>query len=87
MFITLMNKISIIEKMVQLLNAIMVLKNGLLRRVDGPAIEYVNGDKCWYQNGKLHRDDGHAVEWANGQSVNGYTQEQFEQWLKLKVFR
>jgi len=37
-----------------------------LHRVDGPAIEYPNGDKKWYQNGKLHREDGPAIKWANG---------------------
>ncbi len=35
-------------------------------RLDGPAIEYPNGDKEWYQNGKLHRVDGPAIEYANG---------------------
>ena len=37
-----------------------------LHRIDGPAIEYVNGDRYWYQNGQLHRIDGPAIEWANG---------------------
>ena len=37
-----------------------------LHRLDGPAAEYVNGTKCWYQNGKLHRIDGPAIEQANG---------------------
>ena len=32
----------------------------------GPAVEYVNGGKCWYQNDKLHRLDGPAVEDADG---------------------
>jgi hypothetical protein len=41
-------------------------KNGLLHRLDGPAIEWANGHKEWYQNGKLHRLDGPAIEWANG---------------------
>jgi hypothetical protein len=38
----------------------------ILHRDDGPAIEYANGSKYWYQNGKLHRDDGPAVEYADG---------------------
>jgi hypothetical protein len=42
-------------------------EKGELHRLDGPAIEFVNGDKNWYVNGKLHRDDGPALE-----NVNGY---------------
>jgi len=38
----------------------------ILHREDGPAVEYANGDKLWYQNGELHREDGPAVEYANG---------------------
>lgn len=37
-----------------------------LHRVNGPAIEYANGDRCWYLNGVLHREDGPAQEFANG---------------------
>ena len=37
-----------------------------LHRIDGPAVEDANGDKCWYQNGQRHRIDGPAVERANG---------------------
>ena len=37
-----------------------------LHRLDGPAVECKNGDKCWYQNGLCHRLDGPAVEYANG---------------------
>jgi len=29
-------------------------------RVDGPAIEYKNGDEQWYRDGKLHRENGPA---------------------------
>lgn len=32
----------------------------------GPAIEYFNGAKCWYQNGEPHRLDGPALECADG---------------------
>ena len=35
-------------------------------RENGPAIEYADGTKSWYQNGDLHRTDGPAVEWSNG---------------------
>ncbi len=74
-------------------------QNGKLHREDGPAIEWANGDKAWYQNGKFHREDGPALECVNGNkywwynnkligsSTKGYTQEKFEQWLKLKAFQ
>ena len=38
----------------------------LLHRTDGPAIEWVSGNKYWYQNGQRHRTDGPAIEYANG---------------------
>jgi hypothetical protein len=41
-------------------------QHGKLHRVDGPAIEYANGDKYYYQHGERHRDDGPAVEFADG---------------------
>ena len=37
-----------------------------LHRLYGPAIEWSNGDKEWYQNGLCHRIDGPAIEWVNG---------------------
>ena len=40
--------------------------NGLLHRLNGPAIEYANGNKYWYHNGLLHREDGPASEWNDG---------------------
>lgn len=46
--------------------------NGQLHRTDGPAIEYADGSKSWYQNGEYHRTDGPAIEWFNGY---------FEWWL------
>jgi hypothetical protein len=39
--------------------------NGLIHRVDGPAIEYSDGAKHWYIRGKRHRENGPAVE-CNG---------------------
>jgi hypothetical protein len=41
-------------------------RSGELHRVDGPAIEYSNGTKYWYQNGMRHRVDGPAIEYSNG---------------------
>lgn len=39
-----------------------------IHREDGPAVEYQNGTKMWYQNGRLHREDGPAIEWSSGQN-------------------
>ena len=36
---------------------------GEYHRIGGPAVEYRNGDKCWYQNGQLHRTNGPATVW------------------------
>ena len=41
-------------------------KCNVLHRIGGPAVEYTNGRKEWYQNGQRHRTDGPAVENANG---------------------
>ena len=38
----------------------------VLHRENGPAIEYADGTKCWYQNGLLHRTDGPAIDRASG---------------------
>lgn len=45
---------------------IFVNADGDFHREDGPALEYVNGDKFWYLNGKMHREDGPAVAYADG---------------------
>lgn len=37
---------------------------GKLDRVDGPAVEWVNGREEWYRNGRLHRVDGPAIVWG-----------------------
>ncbi len=36
-------------------------KDGKLHRLDGPAVEWLNGYKAWYENGVLHRLDGPAI--------------------------
>lgn len=56
----------------------------ILHREDGPAIEWVNGDKEWYINNKQHREDGPAIEWTNGNTywyLNGveYSEEEFNE--------
>jgi hypothetical protein len=38
-----------------------------IHRLDGPAIEKSNGEKCWYLNGKYHRLDGPAIIWKDTQ--------------------
>ena len=46
----------------------------VLHRDDGPAVEFANGHKEWYQNGQRHRTDGPAVEWWAGDKswyING----------------
>ena len=37
-----------------------------LHRTDGPAIEYADGSKSWYQNDQYHRTDGPAIVWIGG---------------------
>ena len=39
---------------------------GQLHRTDGPAVEYSNGAKEWWQNDLRHRMDGPAVEYPSG---------------------
>ena len=39
---------------------------GQLHRENGPAVEWDNGAKRWYQNGQLHRTDGPAIIWSDG---------------------
>jgi hypothetical protein len=41
--------------------------NGKFHRLDGPAIEFTDGEKHWYMCGKLHRLDGPAVEYPDGE--------------------
>ena len=45
-----------------------------LHRLDGPAVEWNDGEKWWYINGKLHRTDGPAIEYNDGSKewyING----------------
>ena len=69
---------------------------GLLHREDGPAVIYKNGPKCWYLNGKRHRIDGPAIERPNsinnnwfyhGKFIHVTSQQEFERYIKLLVFR
>ncbi len=38
------------------------LATNKIHRLDGPAVEYIDGAKHWYQDGKRHRLDGPAIE-------------------------
>jgi len=58
-----------------------------LHRLNGPAMERVDGTKYWYVNGKLHRTDGPVIEWSDGTKswcVNGnlLNTEETETWLE-----
>lgn len=39
---------------------------GQLHRDDGPAVEYTDGARLWYQSGVLHRTNGPATVRAGG---------------------
>ena len=41
-------------------------KRSIRHRDGGPAIEYANGCKEWWQNDQYHRTDGPAIEHADG---------------------
>jgi hypothetical protein len=52
--------------------AIVFRENGKIHRVDGPAVEWQQGDLQWYSHGELHRDGGPAVIGDDGE----------QQWFK-----
>ncbi len=43
---------------------------GQLHRENGPAVEYANGDKFWYQNDQCHRTDGSKSWYINGEHMS-----------------
>ena len=49
----------------------------ILHREDGPAIEWVSGNKEWLINGKLHRLDGPALEYVIGYSAQWFVNDVF----------
>jgi hypothetical protein len=58
------------------------LVNDKRHRLDGPAIESLNGSKYWFLNNKRHRVDGPAIEYSDGDKywyLNGveYSQEEW----------
>ena len=61
--------------------------NGEFHRIDGPAVEWHDGTKSWYQNGQRHRTDGPAIEQSDGIKewyINGeeLTEAEFNQRVK-----
>jgi len=44
-------------------------QNDNLHRLDGPAIECLDGYNAWYFDGKLHRPDGPAINYADGSNA------------------
>ena len=57
-------------------------------REGGPAIEWHDGTKSWYQNGQRHRTDGPAIEYSDSGKVwfiNGeeLSEDEFIQAVKL----
>lgn len=75
-------------------------KNLNLHRNNGPAIEYKDGTKKWFQYGLKHREDGPAVTykriindyfmsdewWYKGKKILCQSQEEFERLIKLRMF-
>lgn len=58
--------------------------NGLLHRVDGPAVILKNGIRIWYYNGLLHREDGPAISGKPpGWYVHGQNVQNFEEYQQL----
>jgi hypothetical protein len=60
-------------------------ENGVLHRIDGPALIDSNGTKQWFLQGKLHRTDGPAIEYSNGEKewwIDNVRQFEYINWLK-----
>ena len=60
-------------------------------RLDGPAIDLLNGDKQWWVNGRLHRLNGPAVDYNNHTYleyyINGQRFDTSEYWTFVKKFK
>ena len=69
-------------------------RNYVYDRVLGPAIIHARGDKFWFRAGLMHNDSGPAFVSVDGKKywyqndmlINCKTQEEFEQYLRLKAF-
>lgn len=56
-------------------------------REDGPACEWVNGDKEWWLNDKLHRIGGPSAQFHSGEkffAINGIFYEENEYWSIIR---
>jgi hypothetical protein len=51
--------------------------DGIPHRINGPAVEYLDGEKEYWLNGSIHREDGPAIIWDCGKK---------EWWLNGKIF-
>jgi len=62
--------------------------NDKLHRIDGPAIEYNDGDKEYYLDHKLHRLDGPAVDYSDRKEwwIHGehYSEQEFNEYIQSK---
>lgn len=63
------------------------LPNGEFHREFGPAIEYKNGVKCWFENGRRHNAKGPAYIYPDGKEeywIDGeqFSHEEFIQWIE-----
>jgi len=59
---------------------------GSLHRLNGPAIEYSDGDKYWFKEGSCHRTDGPAREYSDGDKewylfFKGLEEKEFNSWI------
>ena len=75
---------------VDTVGTIFYVKNKLIHRENGPAVEYIDGDKFWYIEDYLHRLDGPAIEFSNGYKewyVNGQylTEHEFSRQIKQGI--
>ena len=68
-------------------------ENNKRNRLNGPAMEWSDGEKQWIQNDYWHREDGPAIkyfdggeEWFyEGKRINCFSQEEFERLIKLRL--
>ena len=64
--------------------------DGLLHRLDGPALTEPHGNQFWYKNGNRHREDGPACEYNDGSIAwyyEGLLIEMEEDWSFSECFK
>ena len=66
-------------------------KDGELHRLDGPAIEYANGNKRWYWHGKWHCETGPALDDADYQAYYYHNKRYYpkdnEEWIRMSKLK